>query len=266
MTAPRPVHPPVQRQVWRAPQRRRKRRLLPRLFRLTVLTLTLLLFLALGRLFSLVLPGLAQAVVSPFTGSKTLLSVEYLGQSDYPTGCESVTAVMALRQAGVEISVDEFIDFCLPKGEVWEEGGRLVGDDPYQCFIGDPRSSSGFGCFAPALARGLAAAAGEDRVQDLTGQSLARLCRDYIDQGTPVILWATIDMKEPRQGRSWTLADTGETFTWTAGEHCLLLVGYDRDCYYFNDPYQDKGLTAYEKDLVESRYQALGCQALALTG
>ena len=46
-------------------------------------------------------PGLAQAVVSPFAGSKTLLSVEYLGQSDYPTGCESVTAVMALRQAGV---------------------------------------------------------------------------------------------------------------------------------------------------------------------
>ena len=59
MTAPRPVHPPVQRQVWRAPQRRRKRRLLPRLFRLTIFILTLLLFLALGRLFSLVLPGLA---------------------------------------------------------------------------------------------------------------------------------------------------------------------------------------------------------------
>ena len=29
---------------------------------------------------------------------------------DYPTGCESVSAVMALQYAGVDITVDTFID------------------------------------------------------------------------------------------------------------------------------------------------------------
>ena len=80
-----------------------------------------------------------------------------------------------------------------------------------------------------------------------------------------MILWATMDMREATVGRSWILPDSGETFTWKSGEHCLLLVGYDESSYLFNDPYQDKGLTAYDRQLVETRYQQMGSQALALT-
>ncbi len=41
----------------------------------------------------------------------------FIDQRDkYPTGCESVTAVMALQYAGVDITVEEFIDNYLPQG------------------------------------------------------------------------------------------------------------------------------------------------------
>ena len=39
------------------------------------------------------------------------IDVPYIDQSKrYPTGCESVSTVMALQYAGVNISVDKFID------------------------------------------------------------------------------------------------------------------------------------------------------------
>lgn len=253
------------RHVWRAPRRKARRR--RHLARLVVSCLGLLaLFLAgwmLCPAASIALAALPVPVLSVQT-DKQLLHVDYLGQGEYPTGCESVTAVMALRHAGYDISVEEFIDLYLPQGDFWVEDGQAYGADPYECFVGDPYSSSGFGCYAPALATALTGVAGEDSVADLTGASLNSLCCEYIDQGTPVILWATMNMREPTAGRSWILIGSGETFTWTAGEHCLLLVGYDQNSYYFNDPYEDKGLTAYDRQLVETRYQQMGSQALAL--
>ena len=48
----------------------------------------------------------------------TLLDAPFIDQRDkYPTGCESVTAVMALQYAGVDVTVEEFIDQYLPQGE-----------------------------------------------------------------------------------------------------------------------------------------------------
>ena len=274
MSASRTDPKPYQRHVWRAPGPRARRR--RRLARLAVSCLKVLVLLLAGRMLSpavsfalAALPAATLAeppLVHAQPSDRQLLRVEYLGQGEFPTGCESVTAVMALRHAGYDITVEEFIDFYLPRGDFWVEDGQAYGDDPYQCFVGDPYSDSGFGCFAPALARALEGVAGEGAVEDLTGTSLADLCQDCIDQGVPVILWATMDMREPTDGRRWILADSGETFTWPAGEHCLLLVGYDQTSYYFNDPYEDKGLVAYDRQLVETRYQQIGSQALALTG
>ena len=52
------------------------------------------------------------------------------------------------------------------------------------------------------------------------------------------------------------LQDTGETFTWISNEHCMLLVGYDEENYYFNDPYDSHGLISYPKTLAEDRHKA----------
>ena len=44
-----------------------------------------------------------------------------------------------------------------------------------------------------------------------------------------------------------------------------MLVGYDDNLYYFNDPYDSNGIIGYDKELVEKRYRALGSQAVAVT-
>ena len=56
----------------------------------------------------------------------------------------------------------------------------------------------------------------------------------------------------------------GDTYTWISGEHCLVLVGYDKDKYYFNDPYKNHGLIGYQKSLVEKRFEELGKQSLVI--
>ena len=45
-------------------------------------------------------------------------------------------------------------------------------------------------------------------MQELEGESLDKLCREYIDAGTPVLLWATIAMEAPVESTqfSWRTA------------------------------------------------------------
>ena len=195
-----------------------------------------------------------------------MLSVEPLCQYPaYPTGCEIVSAAMALSYAGESVSIDTLIDEHLSTSRDWYwYDGVFYGPDPAVTFCGDPRSKASYGCFAPVIRSALLSVLGdENHVIDATGQSLAALCREYIDSGTPIILWATIAMCPVEEGRSWQLPD-GRQFCWPAGEHCLLLVGYDEVVYYFNDPTTGK-LTAYSRAATEQAYDALGRQALVIT-
>ena len=59
------------------------------------------------------------------------------------------------------------------------------------------------------------------------------------------------------------LAD-GTDFAWKCNEHCLLLVGYDEDHYWFNDPWHDHGLCRQPKALVEQCHAAQGMFAVTL--
>lgn len=60
---------------------------------------------------------------------RNVIDVPYLDQSvRYPTGCESVSAVMLLRYLGYEMSVDEFIEQYLDRQEFeLREGSFTVG-------------------------------------------------------------------------------------------------------------------------------------------
>ena len=197
------------------------------------------------------------------------LDVPYIDQSvRYPTGCESVSAVMLLQFLGIEITVDEFIEKYLEKRAFEEKNGVLYGPDPRKYFCGSPYDESSFGCYAPVIVRALEHVFAEHgfhgKVKDETGASAAELAEKYINNGMPVIFWACINMREPVIGPSWRLADSGEEFTWISNEHCMLMVGFDEEGYYFNDPYDNNGVIRYPKDLVEDRHRAQHMQAAAV--
>ena len=55
----------------------------------------------------------------------------------------------------------------------------------------------------------------------------------------------------------------GDTCEWLANEHCMLLVGYDKDYYYLHDPLASK-YTAYEKQIFEERFAQMGRCAVVI--
>lgn len=197
--------------------------------------------------------------------SEGIVEVPLISQyPDYPTGCESVTAVMALHHAGVPISVENFVDVHLPCDDrFYEKDGLLYGPDPYAVFVGDPRSTYSYGCMAPVIEKALRSCVSKERtVVNTTGEDLTSLCRNYIDHHIPVILWATMEMRPVGSGKTWFLPD-GRQFVWPAGEHCLLLVGYNEKEYIFNDP-RHGATVAYDKKSVEVAYASLGKQSLVI--
>lgn len=190
-------------------------------------------------------------------GNSKIIQAPFISQlGKYPTGCESVTTVMALNHIGIDISVDKFIDSYLTK--------TGVPFDPNISFGGNPRYTSGYGCYAPVIKKALdKALSGKNyEAKVLNNVSLKTLCSQYIDKGIPVILWATMYMNTPYISSTWTY--NGKTINWIAPEHCLLLVGYDSSHYIFNDPLTSHPQTYYSKSSVEAAYKGLNYQAIVL--
>lgn len=199
--------------------------------------------------------------------SVILSGCAYLDQKElgFPTGCELVTAAMALQTEGVDISAEEFLGY-VPREELYQENGTTYGPAPWEAFVGNPFSSSGFGCFAPVIkkaAEGVILDRGAAlQVKDMTGSTLEEL-KEEIDRGSPVILWASMGMEEITYKNSWHLEGRKTPFFWPGGEHCLLMVGYERGYLFFNDPMAGE-LVAYRETEVEAVYEELGSQALVI--
>ncbi|MDO4284476.1 MAG: C39 family peptidase [Eubacteriales bacterium] len=217
------------------------------------------------------------------------IEVPYIDQTDrWPTGCESVSAVMLLHFLGISVSVDEFVDGYLPKRPMERREEGLVGPDPNLFFAGSPYDPDSFGCYPGVLVQALNALFTERGLpylaQDATGTETERLLREQIDEGMPVLYWTSIDLKPTYRGPEWTLPD-GSTFTWVSNEHCLLLVGYREgepslsgdgmpqetgavrgaaDILYCNDPWHNHGCIAYDRALVEARHREQGERAVVV--
>ena len=176
---------------------------------------------------------------------------------------------MLLQAMGIAIDPDTFIERDLPHAPYWDYDGKLYGPDPYEVYPGDPHDHTGYGCYAPCIVKALQSALDHEgaadafEVVDETGKTAAQLC-EYIDAGMPVVFWATLDFTPvPEERDHWLLAD-GTDFAWKCHEHCLLLVGYDDEHYWFNDPWHNHGVCAQPKALVEDCHAAQGMFAVTL--
>lgn len=203
---------------------------------------------------------------------KLLLDIPFIDQrKNWPTGCESVSAVMVLQYFDIAVTVEEFVDGYLPLGAAPHENedGVMTGCDPRLAFPGDPRTREGWGCYAPviqsSLERFLKEWPGGERLSVKAPEkcSLEKLCEDYVKQGIPVLVWATIGMEPPQSNCTFFLEETGEEFRWIYPMHCLVLTGWDDAGYYFNDPMAGEA-THYLKKETEEAYAGLGMQAVVL--
>lgn len=212
------------------------------------------------------------------------LDVKYISQeNNIAAGCESVSATMLLNFLGYNINERTFVDKYLLWEKLKEIGkdeqtGEIIyaGPDPRtEAYAGSPYEDDifpncGFGCFAKVIEKSINNYFGEIKSENhqpvaIIGEDLKNIAQDYVqNKKIPVLVWATINMKESTLGpRVWKTSDGGE-HRWRRSEHCLLLVGFNNTHYFFADPYNNLGIVGYEKDLVEERYKEMGKEVLVI--
>ena len=196
-----------------------------------------------------------------------ILNVKNIQQlPEYEAGCEITSTTILLNYYGFNIKKTELVKY-LPTKPYYYKDGKMYCGDPNKEFCGAVDSNA-YGCFSGAIMKTIK---GYFSVADDKGYHPVEYKNEkpetlyhQIAQGKPVIVWATIYMKEPFEGDSWIIEDTNKTFVWPCREHCLVLIGYTKDEVVLSDPYDSRGTVRYSKELFEKRFKELGGQAIVL--
>ena len=205
--------------------------------------------------------------IRPITNPTKLVNVTPISQGaiGLPTGCESVSTSMVLNFYGYPTTSADFVNNYLDKGP--------KGYDPEYYFIGSPDDPDSFGCYAPAIAKAMNKILDKQlKAEVIKGKTIEYLCNNYIDKGIPVLIWTTINMRDTYLADQWVITTSddssriGNEFTWRNNEHCLVLIGYNDKDYFVNDPWKtpDKVQGAYEKTLLQDKYEQMGTQAVVI--
>lgn len=199
---------------------------------------------------------------------------EVIVQDELKAGCETYACTMLMHILGFDLDEYDFANNYLDIHYVIEDDdGNKSGPDMYSAFAGS--AYAGWGVYAPSMAKSmnqyLKDQKSELKAYNYENIDIDTLCEEYIDQDIPVMIWATTDMQEPYVFDTWTVnyvdenakTKIGDTFSWYAHEHCLVLIGYDENEYYFDDSAAGT-VSHFKKDLVKQRYEQLGSQCIVV--
>ncbi|WP_336775244.1 C39 family peptidase [Paenibacillus sp. MMO-58] len=179
-------------------------------------------------------------------------------------GCEITSLTMLLQYYGIKKDkmdlVPELIrdDTPIIKSK---NGQILTWGDPNIGFVGDITGKKiGYGIYHEPLYQLLKTYI--DTAVDLSGTSLSEL-EQKLSAGYPVVVWTTVNYSAPAENdwKSWS-SPTG-TIKATFKEHSVLLVGYDKDHVYLNDPLSGKKQVKVNKHIFLLGWTAMGKQAIS---
>lgn len=223
---------------------------------------------------------------SGYSSSKTyyISNVPYLNQFTlgYPTGCEAVSATMAARYSGYNISAYQVIA-ATPTDEkgkreetkivevtvehINEETGETelitqtqeqtdwYGGNPFEVFVGHPSkglAAGSYGCFAKPITIALEACGVP--ATNISGCSIDTVF-NYVANGKPVIVWCKKNAGDLTEGVTWKYEDGSGSFKELVGEHCAVLIGYDGEYVYLNDPSAGKNVKQPRSKFVSNWYK-----------
>ena len=191
---------------------------------------------------------------------------------NYPTGCEAASATMVLKYWGYDINITKMVN-TIPRENLRTVDGKRYGPRITEKFVGDPRSTytsknPGYGAFAPVVSKAMnnviSNQHGKQKAYNKTGITFSELL-DYLNEGKPVIVWSTYNLKTPSTVNAWYIAtSTGpEYFSYPRGTHVCVLVGYDDKNVYLADPYGAKTKT-FGRSAFNDKYKLLGRQAVVV--
>ncbi len=174
---------------------------------------------------------------------------------------------MLLNAYGILADKEEFAN-ALPLCELEWHNGKKYACHPSEAFVGSPYSGA-YGVFSEAVVKTMQEfidQSGRDILaENISGASEEEIL-EYLNQGIPVCIWITMDLKKISYKNGWYLkygnTYTNEYFEWPGGEHCVLLTGYEKDIVTVHDPL--KGKINYTRSIFFERYKDMGSQAVIL--
>lgn len=202
--------------------------------------------------------------IVPGLPGEHLIDAEAMSQfPELFNGCEITSLAMLVQYMGLPYGREELIAMLAldPTPVRFDEAGAVAEwGDPDLGFVGDIIGNTmGYGVYHKPIADIL------DRIwehgaSDLTGEPYMRL-EQTVSVGRPVIVWTTSEFAPTDEWVEWRTPE-GRTVSATFHEHAVLLVGYDPEYVYVNDPLTGEQARRTPKaEFVES-WQQLGRQAV----
>ncbi|SFA76755.1 MULTISPECIES: C39 family peptidase [unclassified Bacillus (in: firmicutes)] len=200
----------------------------------------------------------------PVVKSNQLLDVVLIKQNpELKYGCEVTSLAMMLQYAGVKTSKMELYQKVQKDNDPLvrsQRGDILKWGDPDVGFVGDMTGKrAGYAVFdKPMIA--LIEQYMPGRSVNLTNKKFEEVLT-HVSEGYPVVVWTTGDFRLPDRWESWY---HGQKFIKTPLDlHAVVLVGYDKDFVYLNDPLSGRKQVKVGKQQFIDSWKALKSRAVS---
>lgn len=202
---------------------------------------------------------LINEAIVPETPKEVLLDVPLLNQMDYPVlynGCEVTSLTMILQYNNISISKNDVAAWLPSVPIVYENGLR---GNPNDAFVGDITGYDyGFSVYHGPIVALAANFVSFDRIKDITGSSFDAVL-DALNNGYPVWTITSTSYAPVDDMEVWQ-TPTGEVNV-SYNEHSVVVVGYDDNYFYVNDPYGIKNQPVDKSSFIAS-WEQFGSQAI----
>jgi uncharacterized protein YvpB len=193
-----------------------------------------------------------------------ILNVNVINQNpELKFGCEVTSLAMVLNHAGVKTDKMELYRLInketdplirSPRGDILHWGNPEYG------FVGDMTGKrAGTTVFDEPLTALLEQKL-PGRAINLTNQPF-EIVLQHVGKGYPVVVWTTLDYGLPKKWEIWKHGQ--EVIKVPLDLHAVVLVGYDENFVYINDPLTVKKQVKVNKNRFLASWKALGSRAVS---
>ncbi|MDR4899622.1 MULTISPECIES: C39 family peptidase [Bacillus] len=174
-------------------------------------------------------------------------------------GCEVTSLAMMLQYAGVSVDKMKLANE-IKKVNFMEDGVR---GNPNEGFVGNiyTFSESGYGVYHGPLFQ-LAKKYLPNKAVDLTGKSIEEIYKS-VKAGHPVVMITNATYASLDEDEFTTWETNSGDVSITYNEHCVVLVGYDKESVYIRDPLDDSLDVKVPRGKFEQAWVQMGSQAIS---
>ncbi|KFN03231.1 peptidase C39 family protein [Bacillus clarus] len=179
---------------------------------------------------------------------------------ELPRGCEVTSLAMLLQHNGVQVDKMQLASE-IHRVPFEEKGLR---GNPYEGFVGNiyTKSEPGYGVYHQPIFK-LAEKYVPEKVMNLTGRDVEDLYK-VISSGSPVWVIANTTFKPLDEDNFETWNTSSGEVKITYYEHSAVVIGYDQNFVYVNDPLANNPRKAVPRTQFETAWDQMGKQAITI--